>query len=109
MFLLTVPCPTLNKILSYLILSLCDDISTLAKHLFVASWQYQQCKEVRDNLPEGAVLMQADFAENYLTLYLKCYLNIAENVTFLMKTAYVVNSSLIVKFIYCFAFLARPA
>ena len=51
--------------LQELIHILCDDISTLAKHLFVASWQYQQCKEVRDNLPEGAVLMQADFAENY--------------------------------------------
>ncbi|MES9905398.1 MAG: hypothetical protein ABW168_22320 [Sedimenticola sp.] len=45
------------------------ELSFLSKHLFVASWQYQQFNHIKSNLPEGWVIMIADFAENYRTFY----------------------------------------
>ena len=38
--------------------------TTLAKHLFVAHWQYHQFKTLKDNLSPQQILMVMDFAEN---------------------------------------------
>ena len=45
------------------------DTAKLAMHLSNASWQYQQFKEVKNNLPADCLLMVMDFAENFRTKY----------------------------------------
>ncbi|OWF48334.1 uncharacterized protein LOC110453200 [Mizuhopecten yessoensis] len=48
---------------------LVSEIGPLAMHLFVASWQYSQFVEIRTNMPNGWIVLTADFAENYRTFY----------------------------------------
>lgn len=37
---------------------------TFPEHVFVASWQYYQYNQLKDNLPQGWILMVMDFAQN---------------------------------------------
>lgn len=59
-----------NKIPQELVAELIKDIEcpvqgvTFIEHVFVASWQYYQYNQLKNNLPKGWILMVMDFAQN---------------------------------------------
>ena len=48
-----------------LVTALLEQLHPWAHHTFIAKWQFQQYKSLKDNLPESTLLTVADFAENY--------------------------------------------
>jgi hypothetical protein len=48
---------------------LLNEVSFMSSHLFTATWQYQQFSSIKQNMPEGWVVLIEDFAENYRTFY----------------------------------------
>ena len=48
-----------------IIIDLSQESQMLAQHLFVANWQQRQFTELRKDVPEGFMVLNMDFAENY--------------------------------------------
>lgn len=48
---------------------LCAEVEKLAKHLFVAKWQYKQFTQLKKQVPRNWLVMVADFAENYRCIH----------------------------------------
>lgn len=49
-----------------MVIELVEELVTAAKHLFQAKWQHRQFSTLLNNLPLGWVVLNMDFAENYV-------------------------------------------
>ncbi|XP_014676865.1 PREDICTED: uncharacterized protein LOC106816757 [Priapulus caudatus] len=58
---------SLKGSVSTLVDEFCSELETLASHLFVAAWQYNEFKNIVNNIPEdeGTAVMVLDFGQNY--------------------------------------------
>lgn len=50
-------------------MSLAADISPMKKHVYGISKNLKAKRELKDNLKETKIMIQIDFAENYMTKY----------------------------------------
>ena len=48
---------------------LCEDLESFSRHIFNADWQFDQYKQLRDDLPPKWLLSVVDFSENYICCY----------------------------------------
>ncbi|XP_033730626.1 uncharacterized protein LOC117320042 [Pecten maximus] len=48
------------------VIELSSELTPLSEHLFVASWQQDQFSKLQKRVPEGCVLLNMDFSENFM-------------------------------------------
>lgn len=48
------------------VMELSTELKPLAEHIFVASWQQDQFSKLQKRVPEGCVLLNMDFSENFM-------------------------------------------
>ncbi|XP_069117201.1 uncharacterized protein [Argopecten irradians] len=51
---------------SMLLDELCEELEFLAKHLFVAHWEYEQFQQIAANPPDDTIIAVLDFGRNYI-------------------------------------------
>jgi hypothetical protein len=56
---------TVEEKVEVFIAELCKEMEEYARHIFIASWQQTQYRNLSRNPPDGLLILLADFAENY--------------------------------------------